>query len=165
MKRSMFANAEVVTGVASFSPARASKMASVGETKVPCLTSWSSSGRSLGLLSSSILLHSRGRHSRRALESFPTISSKIVACFGSDNAVRQRVNEIAQGRVWDGGTAHAELRTLYSGAADDDYTLKPLWAGEGLDLITGIDSAASIVESIVADAVRRLESADGLLGR
>ena len=99
-------------------------------------------------------------HQTVRTESFDAIRGPAWPEGHDGRAVRNRLVD-----EWEAGTEESRLRALYSGAADDDYTLRPLWAGEGLDLITSIESAATIIESTVADAVRRLESAADLLDR
>jgi hypothetical protein len=43
--------------------------------------------------------------------------------------------------------------------------MRPLWAGEGLDLITSIEPAALIVESVIAEAIDALARAGSLLDK
>lgn len=69
---------------------------------------------------------------------------------------QERTDEIAERRE--------ELRAAYDASAPDDYSTRALWAGEGLDLIDGIEPAGRMVETIVADAVRRIEATADLLG-
>lgn len=66
---------------------------------------------------------------------------------------------------WDDrhGTQRETLEDTYRGAADNDYSIQPLWAGEGLDLIDAITPAAEIIARIVADASRLLETASSSL--
>lgn len=52
----------------------------------------------------------------------------------------------------DRGEPHADLRARYRRAARDDISLRPIWAGEGLDLITGVHPASQIVASILREA-------------
>lgn len=51
----------------------------------------------------------------------------------------------------------------YWSSAPDDYDVRPLWAGEGLDLITGIETPAAIVRSVVAQAIECLRTAGSLV--
>lgn len=50
----------------------------------------------------------------------------------------------------------AELERAFRGSAEDDYSMRPLWAGEGLDGITAIEPAAAIVERLIEEAVSTL---------
>lgn len=54
--------------------------------------------------------------------------------------------------AFDRGEPHADLRARYRGADPDDISLRPVWAGEGLDLITNVEPAAQIVASILRQA-------------
>ncbi len=53
------------------------------------------------------------------------------------------------------------LRGDYARSAPDDYSLRPLWGGEGLDLVNDVRPAAELVEEIGADAARRLAAVGG----
>ncbi|HTO01464.1 MAG TPA: nitronate monooxygenase [Microthrixaceae bacterium] len=55
------------------------------------------------------------------------------------------------------------LRDRYKGSRDADYSIRPLWAGEGLDLITSIEPAASVVEAIIAEASDALAKAGSFI--
>jgi len=55
------------------------------------------------------------------------------------------------------------LAATYTASAADDYSLRPLWAGEGLDLVTGIEPAAAIVRDVVRGAARCIVAAQGSL--
>jgi len=57
-----------------------------------------------------------------------------------------------------GGDAEAteRLREELRASAPDDYSLRPLWGGEGLDLVGDVRPAAELVEQIGTDAARRL---------
>lgn len=52
-----------------------------------------------------------------------------------------------------------ELKAAYEAADPGDYSVRALWAGEGLDLITRTLPAADIVAAVVADAISALEGA------
>jgi nitronate monooxygenase len=64
---------------------------------------------------------------------------------------------------WDDGVDHDELRRAFRRSASDDHTIRPVWVGEGLDVISSIEPAADIVAAVVADAKHAIESAQGLL--
>lgn len=51
-----------------------------------------------------------------------------------------------------------ELRAHYRSSAVDDYEIRPVWAGEGLDQIDSILPAARIIDDIVDGAVRSLDA-------
>ena len=57
----------------------------------------------------------------------------------------------------------AEAGRMFEASAADDFDVRPLWAGEGLDLITAIETPASIVAEVVADAAARISNAQRLL--
>lgn len=97
----------------------------------------------------------------------------LVAATG-DNTVRTSVFDVIRGPAWPDGHDGRALRNRtvdrwhqspqelathldevvadYRGAADDDYSIKPLWAGEGLDLIRGTTGAGAIVADVVETA-------------
>jgi nitronate monooxygenase len=72
-------------------------------------------------------------------------------------------------RRWHGREADLEAaldseRSRYAAAAAaGDVATSVVWAGEGLDLIHGVEPAAEIVERLVAEARAALEKAQGFL--
>jgi nitronate monooxygenase len=64
---------------------------------------------------------------------------------------------------WDRGVDHHELRHAFERSATDDHSIRPVWAGEGLDLITSIERASDVIDSVIADAKHTIESASRLL--
>ena len=64
---------------------------------------------------------------------------------------------------WDGGVDPEQLRREYRRSAPDDHSVRPVWVGEGLDLVTSIEPAADIIASVIADAKRAIESASSLI--
>lgn len=58
---------------------------------------------------------------------------------------------------------HEPVKAEYRATAEDDYSMRPLWAGEGVDLVHGIETAADVVASVVAEAVRQIRSAQRFL--
>lgn len=74
-------------------------------------------------------------------------------------------NELVEGweRLQRSETSREELESAYRESAEDDYSMRPLWAGEGLDLITGIEPAGAIVAEVVTDASRRIRAAGRML--
>lgn len=68
-------------------------------------------------------------------------------------AVRNRLTD-----EWDARADLAVAGQMFAASAPDDYGIRPLWAGEGLDLITGIETPASIISDMVIDAARRLST-------
>lgn len=72
--------------------------------------------------------------------------------------VRNRLTEL-----WATDPSHSDAEKLYLEAAEDDYTVRPVWAGQGLDLIRSIESPAAIISSIIGQAVERLESSSQML--
>ena len=57
-----------------------------------------------------------------------------------------------------GGASRDELAEIYRSAANDDYSVRALWAGESVSLVADIRSAAAVITTIVDDAVRRLHA-------
>jgi nitronate monooxygenase len=64
---------------------------------------------------------------------------------------------------WDADPDEGALEQIYRTAAADDYGIQPLWAGEGLDLITSIESARVIIDHVIAEAIRCLRAGGDLL--
>jgi nitronate monooxygenase len=68
---------------------------------------------------------------------------------------------------WDDARGDAEavsrLQEDFRASAPDDYRMRPLWAGEGLDLVTRIRPAADVVAELAAGTVATLRSAGQLL--
>lgn len=110
----------------------------------------------------------------------PAAKKRIVDASGDDTA-RTRVFDIVRGYAWPSefpGRAlrnrfiqrwdgrHSELaaaldteRTVYqAAAAAGDYDTALVWAGEAVDLIDSVESAAALVERISAEAEARLQS-------
>lgn len=66
---------------------------------------------------------------------------------------------------WDADPSHPdsqidELRRVYAGSGDGDYSVRPLWAGEGVGLIDSITDAGSVVVDIVSTAEKLLTNVD-----
>lgn len=75
-------------------------------------------------------------------------------------AVRNRLTD-----EWDSHADLSEADRMFRSSAPDDFSIRPLWAGEGLDLIAQIETPASIVTGIVAEAVNRIAIASGFVSR
>lgn len=60
-------------------------------------------------------------------------------------------------KLWDQGNRD-EAERIFAASSPDDYGVRPLWAGEAIDLITAIESPADIIESIVAQAIRQISA-------
>jgi len=54
-------------------------------------------------------------------------------------------------------------RTALLATAEDDYTQRVVWAGEGVDLIHDVPTARELVERIVAEAVAALRCGSGMV--
>jgi nitronate monooxygenase len=67
------------------------------------------------------------------------------------------------GREDDLAASQKEQEASYLAAPADDFTTRAVWAGEGVDLVRDIPSAAEIIERIVADAVATLTRGIGLI--
>lgn len=79
-----------------------------------------------------------------------------------------RVYRSAFVQRWNADPAHPleqreTLHREYFDSRVDDYEVRPLWVGEGVGLIDSIEPAARIVETVVSDARRVIESAVDLL--
>ncbi len=57
------------------------------------------------------------------------------------------------------------LRDAYRASDPDDYSVRALWAGDGLDLVADIPSAGAIVEAVVDAAIQHLRRAAALVER
>ena len=51
------------------------------------------------------------------------------------------------------------MENAYLATAPDDFSTRVVWAGEGVDLVDDIASAAEIIERIIAQAVATLVDA------
>jgi nitronate monooxygenase len=125
----------------------------------------------------------------RFLASREAISSpeeaRLLVERGADDTVRTAAFDVVRGPSWpdghDGRVLRNQLTTAFddpddpadedglrrrlADAAADDFSVHPVWAGEGLDLVTAVPPAAAIVESVVAEAVDRIGSVSGQLRR
>lgn len=64
----------------------------------------------------------------------------------------------------DADTAEQEpVKAEYHSTAEDDYSMRPLWAGEGVDLVRTIERAGDVVASVVAEAASQIKAAQQLL--
>lgn len=71
-------------------------------------------------------------------------------------AVRNRMTD-----AWHGDDPDGSLAREFHATPRGDYSMWPLWAGEGVDMITSIDTPAEILERVVAETVAALRrSAD-----
>lgn len=96
---------------------------------------------------------------------------------GGDDTVRTSAFDVVRGPTWPNGhdgraiangttrrwvdeqVARAQLddwRISYRSSAADDYDVRPIWAGEGLDPVRSIVPAAQLIEEIVANAAATL---------
>jgi nitronate monooxygenase len=78
--------------------------------------------------------------------------------------LRNRLVERWHGRPEALAAQHDAIASAYRQAADDDHSIRAVWAGECVDLISAIGSAASIVRTTVAAAISQLELASQLIG-
>lgn len=62
-----------------------------------------------------------------------------------------------------GTEAFRALSAAFCASAPDDFSMRPLWAGEGLDLVTSIEPAAAIVRDVVAEAAAILRALPDVL--
>ncbi|MEO6122555.1 MAG: nitronate monooxygenase [Ilumatobacteraceae bacterium] len=112
-------------------------------------------------------------------------AQRLIAASSGDDTVRTEIYDVVRGPAWpaglDGrvltnafvqrwrrdldGESLQALELDYRRADEDDYTVKELWAGEGIDLIDGVQPAATIIADIVAQAARCLTAGQSLLDR
>lgn len=109
----------------------------------------------------------------------PREAAALVAGRSGDT-VRTSVFDVVRGPPWPAGhdgrvvrnrltdqwhdrRDEADAERMFRSSATDDYAVRPLWAGEGLDLITGIESPEAIVQGAVAEAARRIAEAQFLI--
>jgi len=60
-------------------------------------------------------------------------------------------------------SGRAEAETAYLATAADDFSTRVVWAGEGVDLVTDVLSAAEIIERVVAQAAETMRGAARLV--
>ncbi len=122
-----------------------------------------------------------------AVESISTAGAaeRLVAASG-DDTTRSSAFDVLRGPAWpdgydgralrnrtteqwgDGAIAPDDLAALaaaYRAAPEDDYSVKVIWAGEGLDLIHAIEPAGAILDAVVAQAAAILDAGPDLLRR
>jgi nitronate monooxygenase len=114
----------------------------------------------------------------------PTAADLLVARSG-DDTTRTEAFDVIRGPAWPDGYDGRALRNdlterwvrgplgpaererlaeAYRCAPAEDYAVKALWAGDGLDLIHGIESAGDVIAAVVDDARRLLASAATTFG-
>jgi len=108
----------------------------------------------------------------------PAMKDAALAA-GGDQTQQTRVFDIVRGAPWPAiypgralrndfsaewhgreealGTRQAEVEAEYLARAPDDFARRVVWAGEGVDLVNDIPSAAEIIERIVAQAASTLK--------
>jgi nitronate monooxygenase len=79
-------------------------------------------------------------------------------------ALRNRLTDRWADELLHDGEQLSRVRDDFNASAPDDYSMRPVWAGEGLDLIDAIVPAAEVVEAVIAEAANRLRGARALLG-
>jgi nitronate monooxygenase len=104
---------------------------------------------------------------------------------GGDQTMQTRVFDIVRGAPWpaiypgralrndfsgewhgredDLAAKQTEVETAYLATAPDDFSKRVVWAGESVDLVNDIPSAAEIIERIVAQAVATLRQGARLI--
>lgn len=113
--------------------------------------------------------------------------AEALVAHRGDETIRTPVIDLVRGPAWPAGydgravrnelidrwhddpdglaAHHDELHAAYHASAPDDYRVRALWAGEGLDLVTDRPPAGEIVERVVRDAVAQLRRTAALVGR
>ena len=51
-----------------------------------------------------------------------------------------------------------EQEKIYLAAADNDFTTRVVWAGEGVDLVNDTPAASEIIERVIAQAAATLKN-------
>lgn len=131
-----------------------------------------------------VLLGTRFYATREAL-GHEQAKQRLVQGHG-DDTLRTRVFDIVRGYDWPKGYTGRALRNrfmqhwegredelsgsvasegpaFWAAAADGDYDVAMVWAGEAVDLIDSVPSAADVMQHISDQAQQRLQSAAGLL--
>src|SRR3954470_24148471 len=78
-------------------------------------------------------------------------------------ALRNAFSAEWHGREDDLATRQGEVEKTYLATALDDFSRRVVWAGEGVDLVNDIPSAAEIIERVMAQAVATLRQGAGLI--
>lgn len=114
------------------------------------------------------------------------VESELLVRSGPFDTVRTDVYDIVRGPAWPEGhdgrvlcngfvaSWHEDpchpaeqitaLHDTYFASGEQDYSVRPVWAGEGVGLIAAIEPAAVVVERTVAAAADLLGAAGSLLG-
>lgn len=132
-----------------------------------------------------VLMGTRFYATREAL-GHEQAKQRIVEGHGDDTQ-RTRVFDIVRGYDWPSGYTGRALRNpfmerwqgregeladsvtvegpaFWAAAADGDYDVAMVWAGEAVDLINSVPSAADVVEQVSQQAEQRLRSTASYLG-
>ena len=130
----------------------------------------------LALGAAGISMGTRFTASRESLWD-PAMKAAALAA-GGDQTMQTRVFDIVRGAPWPAiypgralrndfsaewhgredelAARQAGVEKTYLAAAPDDFSQRVVWAGEGVDLVNDIPSAAEIIERVVAQAVATL---------
>jgi nitronate monooxygenase len=137
----------------------------------------------LALGAAGISMGTRFTASRESLWD-PAMKAAALAA-GGDQTMQTRVFDIVRGAPWpaiypgralrnafsaewhgredDLGARQGEVEKTYLATAPDDFSKRAVWAGESVDLVNDIPSAAEIIERVVAQAVAMLRHGAGLI--
>ena len=137
----------------------------------------------LALGAAGISMGTRFTASRESLWDAGMKAAALAA--GGDQTMQTRVFDIVRGAPWpaiypgralrnafsaewhgredDLSARQAEVEKALLAAAPDDFSQRAVWAGESVDLVNDIPSAAEIIERIVAQAVSTLRYGAGLI--
>jgi nitronate monooxygenase len=137
----------------------------------------------LALGAAGISMGTRFTASRESLWD-PSMKAAALAA-GGDQTMQTRVFDIVRGAPWpaiypgralrnnfsaewhgredDLAARQAETEKAYLATAPDDFSRRAVWAGESVDLVNDIPSAAEIIERIIAQAVATLRRGAGLI--
>jgi len=137
----------------------------------------------LALGAAGISMGTRFTASRESLWD-PAMKATTLAA-GGDQTMQTRVFDIVRGAPWpaiypgralrndfsaewhgreeDLAARQAEVETAYLATTPDDFSKRVVWAGESVDLVDDIPSAAEIIERIVAQAVATLRQGARLI--
>jgi nitronate monooxygenase len=137
----------------------------------------------LALGAAGISMGTRFTASRESLWD-PAMKAAALAA-GGDQTMQTRVFDLVRGAPWpaiypgralrnsfsaewhgrddDLATRQVEVEKTYLATAPDDFSNRAVWAGEGVDLVNDIPSAAEIIERIIAQAVEMLRQGARLI--
>jgi nitronate monooxygenase len=114
----------------------------------------------------------------------PAMKTKALSS-GGDDTMQTRVFDIVRGAAWPAiypgralrnafsaewhgredelQTCQPDMENSYLATADTDFAIRVIWAGESVDLVNDIPSAAEIIERTVAEAIATMRRGAALV--